>query len=137
MKNIISILLFTCALALFTACNEDETIHQVEESNKTNFNPPSWIQGKWGYIKDDAPYEFRFTNDNFFTNSGTELDYNKMINTANLGTSKLSVEEVETDKTYKFYLKGGAITAEFGFKKVDDKTILHISNGTDLEMYKK
>ena len=50
-----------------------------------------------------------------------------MINSTNLGTSKLSVQEVETDKTYKFYLKGGAITAEFEFKKVDNKTINEIS----------
>lgn len=137
MKKIISILVIILIFSSISSCNEDETVIKVENSHKTHFNPPNWIQGKWGYIENDNLYEFRFTNNNFYTNSGTELDYNEIINTANLGINKLSVEEVKTDKSYKFYLKGGAITAEFIFEKVDDKTIVHISSGTDLEMYKK
>lgn len=137
MKRIISILLFTCCFMSFTACNEDEIIHQVEETNKTHFNPPLWIQGKWGYIENDNSYEFRFSKDNFYVNNGAEMDYNNLINMTDVGDSKLTVTETTTDNVYKFSLKGGAITAGFEFKKLDNQTIIHISNNTDLEMYKK
>ena len=137
MKSIISILLFACVLISFTACNEDETIHQIEESNKTHFNPPLWIQGKWGYEKNDNSYEFRFTKDNFYVKNGAEMDYNNLINMTNVGGNSIIVTETTTDNVYKLSLKGAAITADFEFKKLDNQTIIHISNETDLEVYKK
>lgn len=136
MKNIISILLFSCSFISFTSCNEYDTFQQVEP-NKTQFNPPSWIQGKWGYQKNDNSFEFRFTKDNFYVKNGTEMDYNNLINMTNAGGNNIIVTETTTDNMYKLSLKGGIITADFEFKKLNSQTIINISNDTYLEMYKK
>ena len=53
MKKIISILLLLFVFTVINACNEDETITELENSSKSHFNPPSWIQGDWGYQKND------------------------------------------------------------------------------------
>ncbi|MBS7333741.1 MAG: hypothetical protein KIG88_09130 [Weeksellaceae bacterium] len=68
----------------FSSCTDDDTEEIDEVNNRTHFNPPAWIQGKWilGIIAGEH-HLLQFKTNNFlevFPEVHIEKDYNDNIN---------------------------------------------------------
>jgi len=82
-------------LCLFT-CSDVSWYGTPPNSDKTYFNPPTWIQGTWlGGGK-----TIKFTSNDFIIGN---VSYNERINL--LGTKYLSSNEQTTSTTYKITIR--------------------------------
>lgn len=114
MKKILFIFI---AIVLLQGCNRDN-----DDTKKIQFfNPPTWIQGKWGA---DNTALFKFTNDDFYTVTlNIETSYKSLLqSSANLG-QMAKVDEVITDTDYKFIMYYGSQSTEYQFKKISSTKI--------------
>ena len=121
MKKILFIFI---AIVLFQGCNRDN-----DDTTKSQFfNPPTWIQGKWGA---DNVSLFMFTNDDFLSTAGGNsfIGYKGLLQTsANIGGTAI-VDESISETEYSFVIKMGnpgtspISYTEYQFKKISSTKI--------------
>lgn len=117
------ILYLFIAIVLLQSCNRDN-----DDTTKSQFfNPPTWIQGKWGA---DNTALFRFTNDDFYTVTlNIETSYKSLLqSSANIGGTAI-VDESISETEYSFVIKIGnsgtspMSNTEYQFKKISSTKI--------------
>ncbi|HEY4540568.1 MAG TPA: hypothetical protein VIG94_11255 [Faecalibacter sp.] len=145
MKKTILRLMFAAALtATFTgvtSCSSDDA-EEFSISDQKHFNPPTWIQGKWGNEFDEGnEYLYEFKADNFIIKiSNGSQDYNALINLANAGgmNTMSVVEEVKTSTRYKFIIKTiGGMDTTHDFQLQSDGSMKDMESGLSGWVYTK
>lgn len=121
---------------------EEEFDLEIPIGNDTHFNPPAWIQGKWGGQYDEiTEYDYEFTTNNFLQKISTSVqDNNAFINFANIGGSRnmYVVEEINTSNRYKFSIKAIQGTSfEYDFQLQADSTMLDMASNVSGLVYEK
>jgi hypothetical protein len=116
----------------------DLTTNLVNEhyDNKTYFNPPEWIIGRW-YSNEYDKSRIQFTQNNVihrhfgYGNRWHNYDYNEQLNKIRWGDySWLLIEETATDSTY-FFSKMKNDRQKFIYNQLFQK----ISNDSIIQIY--
>ncbi len=114
-----------------------------ESVNSSVYNPPTWIQGTWGYkavdsgTGQDLPL-YKFTSDNV-----CQLTLSDIITTCwkeiiELSPKIYSGNDSSTSDTYevKLITANGVQTVTLKFKKVSDTKIIWVNLGSNIELEK-
>lgn len=125
MKKIIFLLFCT---VLFFGCSSDDS-----SSDSNVYNPPSWIQGTWGYSADvdagtnDIPV-YRFTSNNVCQVFAINFCWKEAIEQDT--TNNISGSDTSSDNTYSASLitGEGTLTTTISFERVSSTKILLIDN---------
>ncbi|AYN05484.1 hypothetical protein [Flavobacterium sp. 140616W15] len=110
-------LIFTFTILLFISCSSSDS---EDNSSKSDFNPPSWIQGTWKQQTDlSTGVGFKFSSNDFCsTISSTQQCQKGLVDLARSGGIIVKVTETISDKYYSVeisYSVGQTIT--YSFKK--------------------
>lgn len=130
------LLVFVSAVFLF-GCSSDGG----DSGSSTSYNPPTWIQGTWGYKADGSSYQndvpaYKFTSDNFCQlASGFSQCWKETIAQS---PQFFSGSDSHTDSTYEVNLiqSNGAVTVKLNFRKVSATKIIWEYQGSDFELEK-
>lgn len=128
MKKLISVLFFA---VFIIGCSSSD-----DSSSSSTYNPPSWIQGKWGLkangssVVNDIPM-YRFTSNDVcqLIGGSSSSCWKDLISQS---PSMLSGEDSETSTTYTASLiSNGGVTNTFSFQKISATKIkwLNTPNG--------
>lgn len=121
--------------------NDDDS--SIEDGGKTYFNPPSWIQGKWGG-KNSSEIEIIFSKNNV-DDKELPYDWNSKIKAKNISNpTRLSYVEEEIDenqynfKIYEPFGDNGYSTSNYQFRRIDKNTIaVYFSPTSQSLLYRK
>lgn len=127
---------FIVIFSVFTilSCTSDDD----NFSNKSHFNPPHWIHGKWSTSQQNDTLNFKFDYNNFYVSSTEEINYNDVINTSNSdGNNQIRVIEQVSDNAYFLTITNTLTKDEFQFKKISDAKLIYIHRDSEIELYRK
>lgn len=112
-----------------------------DSGSNSYYNPPTWIQGTWGYKADGSLYQndvpaYKFTSDNFCQLASAFSQCWK--ETIQQTPQFFSGSDSHTDSTYEVNLiqSNGATTVTFYFKKISATKIIWVYQGFDFELEK-
>lgn len=124
MKKLLFI--FTALLLFSCSSSSDDN-----SSSNSNFNPPTWIQGKWTNTIGSG---YKFTSNNVCSVSlGGDICYKEMLDNYNkVGATSTINESIITDTEYKFSYAVQGSTVYFHFIKKSNSEIQIVSQIQDL-----
>ncbi|MBS7332175.1 MAG: hypothetical protein KIG88_01090 [Weeksellaceae bacterium] len=107
-------------------------------TNKSHFNPPNWIHGKWSTSLQNDTLELKFDYHNVYITSTEETNYNDIINTSiSSGQIQMRVEEEVSDNSYYFTISSSTTREQFIFKRVSDAKLIYLHRNNEIELYRK
>ncbi|MFH6947317.1 hypothetical protein ACHRV6_02395 [Flavobacterium sp. FlaQc-51] len=103
-------------ILIFQSCSSDEN------SSKSDFNVPQWLQGSW---RQAEGVTFNFTpNDICSTYAGEGQCQKQLIDFARKGDMTVKVVEVITDNSYSAEIKySNGQSTTYAFKKISNNSI--------------
>lgn len=111
--------LFVIAILVLFSCSASK--EDTDTKITTNFfNPPSWIQGSWGY----GLGEFTFKKNDYCSKLlNSETCYNDLFNVSTNGGVLVDVKEDISETEYKFSFTIQGQTTYYDFKKISSTKI--------------
>ena len=132
-----NILLFIISFIFFGCSSSDESV------NSSVYNPPTWIQGTWGFkatttgTGQDESY-FKFTTDNVCQLTLSDISTTCWKEIIELSPKIYSGNDSSTSDTYevKLITANGVHTVTLKFKKVSATKIIWVYSGSNIELEK-
>lgn len=116
------IFLLSVLFLFFISCSSNDD----SSSSNSPYNPPSWIQGTWGYEGDDSPV-YKFTSDDVcqIIQVSTHCWKESILDFPD----NISGSDVGTDDTYEVSYVSGVTSLTLSFVKISSTVIIWTNSG--------